>query len=68
MSQRITPLLSLHLSPFVSPGSLLLSSSSSSTTVIVPVVTPCLFSEKNPEEKLRPPVGVRRLSKKTGEA
>lgn len=67
--QRITPLLSLHLSPFVSPAFLLLSSSSSSsTTVTVAVVTLCLFSEKNPEEKLRPPVGMKRLSKKTGEA
>lgn len=67
VSQRITPPLSLHLSPFVNPASLRFSSSSS-TSVIVPVVTPCLFSAKNPEEfawqeNLWPQVGV---SKKWG--
>lgn len=46
VSHSITPLLSLHLSPFVSPTSLLLSFSSSSTTVVVPVAMPCLFSKK----------------------
>lgn len=71
VSQRITPPLSLHLSPFVNPASLRFSSSSS-TSVIVPVVTPCLFSaKKSPEEfawqeNLWPQVGVRRVSKKWG--
>lgn len=64
VSQSITPLLSLHLSPYVSPASLLLSSSSNSTTVVVPVVMPCLFSKRNPRAKTRLVQGAKKKKKK----